>query len=452
MTTENEIIENTVVVEDIPEKSPTLCSIPWNHLVIQQNGNYRACCQCIRYPYGILTDSSGKTMNILTHTIDDARNSTVLKEIRSAMLKGEKPAACNLCWEEEKLGMASRRVHVNMMFEPDTSKTLEDGTINVEDYPLQYMDLRFGNLCNQACRSCGPTDSSLWYEEISQSQQGFSFYGYKTYNFKTKGSSITIDSDDFLWYNEPNFENEFKKNLKFIKRLYFTGGEPTINKAHFNTLQMCIDADVAKNIALDYNSNLMSIPDHLLEKWSNFSMINLGASIDAYGDLATYVRYPSVWSTIEKNISFLDNYSYQNRINLGISSTVSILNVLNFIDLTKWMMNRDFKIFRKLPTYHMLNGPSYLNVQILPEKTKNMIKQKYEEFFDYLKEFNGEYDSLISYYSNIITFMYEKKENMSEMKKFFYQMEKSDKFRNQDLFTYIPWLKETWQEMNNRIN
>lgn len=445
METEN---QSTVPKE---QNTSTLCPIPWNHLVIQQNGNYRACCQCINYPYGALTDADNNPMTILSHTFDEARNSAVLKDMRASMMRGEKPEVCNLCWDEEKLGMISRRMHVNMMFaQTDLSRTSEDGTIDIDSYPLEYMDLRFGNLCNQACRSCGPTDSSLWYEEVSQREKEFSFYGLKTYNFKNKGSAIAIDSDDFLWYNQPNFEIEFRKNLDSIKRLYFTGGEPTISKAHFNTLQICIDEGVASQIALDYNSNLMSIPDHLIEKWSHFASVNIGASIDAYGDLANYVRYPSIWSNIEKNILFLDNCSYLNEFNLSISSTISILNILNFLDLIEWMLKTDFKIFRKLPMYHMLNGPQYLNVQNLPIKTKDMIKEKYEIFFDKLKKYDGNYDSSIDYYKNIIAFMCEKPENKDQLKIFFYKMKESDKFRNQDLFTAIPWIKEVLEEINDQ--
>lgn len=431
--------------------SPTLCAIPWNHLVIQQDGNFRACCQCIRHPYGLLKDDQNNTMNILSHTINEARNSNVLKDIRKAMINGEKPEVCNLCWDEEKIGIVSRRLNVNTMFDkPDISKTSEDGSIDTESYPLEYMDLRFGNLCNQACRSCGPTESSLWYEEVAETQKQFNFYNLKTYNFKSKGSAIAIDSDDFLWYHKPNFETEFRKNLQSIKRLYFTGGEPTINKAHFNTLQICIDEGVAHNIALDYNSNLMSVPDHLLEKWSHFPTVNIGASIDAYGDLANYVRYPSQWETIEKNIFYLDNYTFTNNFHFGISSTISILNILNFIDLNEWMLDKNFKILMRTPTYHMLNGPTYLNVQILPIKTKDMIFKKYNDFFDKLKQKNGEYDSLISYYTNIISFMYEKDEDVNELKRFFDKMSKSDQFRKQDLFSYIPWIKDTWEYVNEQ--
>jgi hypothetical protein len=196
----------------------TICNIPWNHVAIQQNGDFRACCQCIKHPFGFLTDENTKPMNIITHTIDEARNSIVLKDMRAAMMRGEKPAVCNLCWEEESSGMSSRRMQVNSMFDgPNLKKTQADGTIDVEVQPVEYMDIRFGNLCNQACRSCGPTDSSLWYEEFATKQKDFSYYGNKTYNFKNKGSAISIESDDFIWYNKPNFEVEFRKNLRNIE-------------------------------------------------------------------------------------------------------------------------------------------------------------------------------------------------------------------------------------------
>lgn len=427
----------------------TICNIPWNHVAIQQNGDFRACCQCIKHPFGFLTDENNKPMNIITHTIDEARNSIVLKDMRAAMMRDEKPAVCNLCWEEESSGMSSRRMQVNIMFdEPNLEKTQADGTIDVVVQPVEYMDIRFGNLCNQACRSCGPTDSSLWYEEFATNQKDFSYYGNKTYNFKNKGSAISIDSDDFIWYNKPNFEVEFRKNLKNIKRLYFTGGEPTINKAHYNALQICIDEGVAGNITLDYNSNLMAIPDHLLEKWAKFNLINIGASIDAYGDLANYVRYPSIWLDMEKNILSLDKEYPHDNIKLGLSSTISILNIVNFLELTEWMLKTGFAKFRKIPAYHMLHGPSHLNVQHLPKKTKKMIEEKYEEFFEKVRTTYPEYQSVIDYYRNIIVFMNAKEENNQEMRAFFQKMFKSDVFRKQNIFTYVPWMTETWRQIN----
>lgn len=422
--------------------SPTLCAIPWNHLSIQQNGDYRACCQCIHPPFGKLTDGASQ-MNVQTTSFDDARNAVELKEIRASMLRGEKPTACKLCWDEEATGLSSRRKAVNGQYGlPDVSATTADGTVDVSVNPLTYMDVRFGNLCNQACRSCGPSDSSLWYDDAAELSptKKMVFYGNKTYDFKKKGKSWTIDSDDFLWYNQPQFFDELKKHLRNINRFYFTGGEPTINKAHFKTLELCVEADVAKNITLEYNSNLMAIPPALVKTWSKFNRVTIGASIDAYGHLANYVRWPSHWEDIEKNLFALDSDETIN-LDFTISSTISSLNILNFLDLIRWMSNQSFKKLRQMPSYHMLHGPSFLCVQNLPKQAKIDIAKKYDEFFDEMKRNKtANRRHIQNYLTRIIMFMNEKEQNIAAFNQLKVEIAKMDSRRNQDVKKSIPWL------------
>lgn len=415
--------------------SQTLCAIPWNHVAVQQNGDLRACCQCISPPFGKLTKDDGTEYNVVRDSLDEARNSSVLKDMRASMMRGEKPEACNLCWKDESQGFDSRRFHVNKMYgQPDITTTKEDGTIDVVASPLRYMDIRFGNLCNQACRSCGPTDSSLWYEESAELSPGFKYYGEKFYPFKKKGTTWIVDSEDFFWYDKPNFAEEFKKHIHQIDRIYFTGGEPTVNKAHFKTLDTMIEEGVAGKVCLEYNSNMMAIPEHLIEKWRHFGRITIGASLDAYGSLANYVRYPSEWSVVEKNFLRLDSEE-KAEIQLGISSTISILNVLNFLDLVRWSLKQPYKRARGMPSYHMLHGPNNLNVQILPPDLKAMIKEEYEKFF---AEIN---DPRITHYMRpIISFMEEGRFDAAEMRVFFHRMKLMDASRGQDLVTALPWL------------
>lgn len=422
--------------------SSTICAIPWNHLAIQQNGDYRACCQCIHPPFGRLTDGE-KPMNVLDTSFDEARNAIELKEIRSQMMKGEKPAVCKLCWDEEASGLSSRRKAVNLqMGPPDTSSTAEDGTLDTEANKLTYMDVRFGNLCNQACRSCGPTDSSLWYDdaaELSKTKK-LLFYGDKTYDFKKKGQTWIVNSDDFHWYNQPQFFEELKNHLSNINRFYFTGGEPTINKAHFKTLELCIAAGVAKNITLEYNSNLMAIPQSLIKTWSQFNLVTIGASIDAYGDLANYVRWPAKWGVIESNIFALDTNTSVN-LQFSISSTISCLNILNFLDLIRWMLNQQFKRLRIIPQYHMLHAPQHLNVQNLPDAAKQDITKKYEDFFLELEHNNvANHRHIENYLRSIINFMNEKEQNPIVFRRLKSELKTIDVRRNQSVEKSIPWL------------
>jgi hypothetical protein len=355
------------------------------------------------------------------------------------MMRDEQPTDCALCWHEESLGLPSKRGFINSQYDVEEliKNTDADGTINTTINPIQYLDVRFGNLCNQACRSCGPSDSSLWYEDEIKKRDRFTTNDKKIYFFKKKGNSVTIDSDDFFWYDKPNFEQDFRRTAHTLDRIYFTGGEPTVNKAHFKTLDWCVELDVAKNITLEYNSNLMAIPDSLIERWSHFKHVNIGASIDAYGKLAPYVRYPSTWATVSKNYLRLDRDETA-KISLSISSTISCLNVLNFLELARWTQTRQFKRAQRSPAFHMLHGPERLNVQILPMKTKKMIEQEYEKFFK-------KYPSLRTEMTPILTFMFaEDKSHL--LRSFFETTFQLDRNRKQKLFTFIPWMRNVWDE------
>ena len=40
----------------------------------------------------------------------------------------------------------------------------DDGSL--KEFEMKYMDIRFSNLCNMKCRSCGPACSSQWAQEF----------------------------------------------------------------------------------------------------------------------------------------------------------------------------------------------------------------------------------------------------------------------------------------------
>lgn len=432
--------------------SNTLCVIPWNHLAIQQNGDYRACCQCLQEPFGKLTSESGEQLSVLNSDFDTARNAPLLKDIRAEMLKGNKPTACQLCWDEEATGLTSRRQHINRHYDlTSLTDTAADGTLDTQVHPLKYMDLRFGNLCNQACRSCSATDSSLWYEDaVKLGNDKFKFYGSKTYAIVAKGKTWELDSDDFLWYQRPDFERYLRQHLNTLDRLYFTGGEPTVNKEHFRVLDLLIAEQRASSVSLDYNTNLMAVPDALIDRWSKFRRVSIGASLDAFGVAANYVRWPSTWDAVSQNLIKLDKASNVN-LGLGISSTISILNVLSFLDLTAWLLDAKLSRALPLPSFHMLQGPQVLNVQILPEDLKTFVANEYHAFF--LRYQNHPLGSrLKAHLTPILVFMNAVPGNKDVMFQFFKHMGVLDVIRHQRLLDVCPWLSKAHSQFTQDLS
>ena len=443
-------------------KDHKICPIPWHHISVQQNGDFRICCQNIEQPFGKFEKEPGVFLNVQRDSFDTARNHKLVKEVRKSMLAGEEHPACDLCWKEEKIGLNSKRVYMNKMitnnklYDIDHIKknTQSDGSINTDKFPLNYFDLRFGNLCNLKCRSCGPTDSSLWYEDYynlagSKENTRMWFYGVNRYTIVKDGNKFNIELDqpdapqitnDFEWYNQPAFWDQFINNLPNVERLYLTGGEPTVNKAHFRLLELCIEKDVAKHIYLEYNTNMYAMPPKLYDLWKHFKHIDIGCSIDGIGDMANYLRPPSTWDVLENNLNVLGHGNYNN-ISAKLSTTVSVYNVLNFLELAEWLINKRYKIIQDMPAFHVLHRPPYMSLKVLPAETKQEITEKYEQFYnDAIDKFDNNWAiAFRRFFGGIITFMNSEDHShlLPELKSRTLAL---DQLRNQKLEDVAPWL------------
>lgn len=434
----------------------TICPIPWTHLSIQQNGDFRACCQCIYPPFGQLTDN-GKTLNIATTDLNEARNHAVLKDLRKSMLQGEKHPLCNLCWAEEENGLSSKRKSTIKQYDISNYQKLTqaDGTIDTNQFPLQYIDIRFGNLCNLKCRYCGPADSSLWAEDYAlmanNEEPQLGFYNSPGYKIKKINNVWKIDSKDFEWYELDTFWDQIKKLIPYVDRYYFTGGEPTVNKAHFKLLELIIKMGYAKKVTIEYNSNIVAIPNKLFKLWSSFKNIEIGCSIDATGDLANYLRYPSEWSVLTKNLKRIDQSGklfseHSNRstpnITAAIATTISVYNIRNFLELTEWLMAQPFRRVRTIPSFHVLEGPKHMSIQVLPIEVKEQIKQEYEDFYKKIAKTDKNKAQIIqNIFTGIINYMFAQ-DCSALLKNLKIATTKLDSVRNQKLENQIPWLAE----------
>jgi hypothetical protein len=409
-----------------------ICPLPWNQLMIQQNGDFRLCCQCVHPPFG------KPGMRIQEQSIEEARNSELHQRVRSQMLAGEESPECQLCWDEERHGLNSKRLHMLKHYPVDRIKQTTLGYIDVDEFPLAYLDLRFGNLCNMKCRSCGPADSSLWYEDVeavnTPNHATFDFYLSKQYQLKKINNTWALKDDDFAWYENESFWDMMKTVVPHIDRLYLTGGEPLINKAQWRLLDLCIELGVSKNIVLEYNSNMTRVPDSAFDIWNQFREVHIGCSIDAVGDLAYYIRYPGKWKDIEPNIRKLGNSTCRNLV-AKFAPTISVFNILGFLDLVDWLHSNPLPRIRPSPSFHILEGPGYQNIQTLPTETKEWIVEQYNEWYNgapWRMRYKTQFDTILSYMR-----AQDRSHLLKDLKE---HTEKLDKHRSQSIADHVPWL------------
>lgn len=379
-------------IKIVEEKTgtPTFCALPWIHLATRPNGDARLCCVTNAsgahtgdHTVGLVKKENGVPANFGKDLPLDAFNNEYMRDVRKTMLEGKIPASCTKCFEEESNGIISKRVWETIVWrdrldiDSVVAKTQPDGSLPVD---IPYFDLRLGNLCQLKCIMCSPHDSSSWIRDWK-----IQYPKYQT--FELKQDQDWNRSFDYTWYQKGSFLDTMKSQAHHIKELYFAGGEPLLIPEHYKILEFMVETDNAKNCILRYNSNGLELPDKLFDLWKHFKQVKFNFSIDALGDRNDYIRYPSKWADVEKNLRLLDDTD--DNIVINIACAVQLLNVLYLPELAIWKKESNFKKVNLAPFgggligLHMVYLPSYLNIKVLPPELKALAKQRIEDFLVY---------------------------------------------------------------------
>jgi len=309
------------------------------------------------------------------------------------MMNDEIPPQCQKCFTEEAAGHRSKRNWETEYWstqgydeEGVVSKTTEDGTI---DPVIPYIDLRFGTKCNLKCIMCSPHDSSEWIPDWQKMNSQIKNEELKDImQWNNKGN---YDGASYNWHmNNPKFWDELYKQIPNMKQLYFAGGEPLIINAHYNLLEKCIEMGYNEQIELRYNSNGVEWKPELFDLWSKFKRVKFHYSIDSFGQMNDYIRYPSKWNHMVKQFHVLDDET-PNNVEITVACAVQILNIHNVPDLIKWKLEQRFKKINRWPygagliNFHFVYHPAHLNVKVLPQWFKDKTQEKYEEFYLWLE-------------------------------------------------------------------
>jgi len=379
--------------------SKTYCPLPWIFQAVRNNGDIRVCCQAnVSKSQGLLKKEDGTIYNASSDDLIEARNSPTLKKIRLDMLRGKHPEACVRCQKEESMNIRSRRQYEKQnwehlhSFKKAKAETSKDGSIVPSKSPSVYYDLRFGNRCNLKCRMCGPTDSDLWYADYVKiwDVHSFSDSHGEVHLIQNKNGAYKTKNQDYDWVDSPTFWDGIKKNTSHIRHIHTVGGEPLLINKHYELLESIIKFGNPKKVTIEYNSNITVLPTKALKLWEAFKNVKIGMSIDSYGSLNDYIRYPSCFKKIEKNMEQLDRLPSQN-LDLWIAVTVNVYNIFHLPEFIKWKLKKGFLNINALSssqpifTSHLLHTPQHLNIKILPTDYKLQIQNKFDYFLKTFK-------------------------------------------------------------------
>lgn len=440
--------------------SKTFCPIPWIFQAVRNNGDIRICCQANVTPnQGVVRKEDGTPYNAGRDSMKEARNGELMQAVRKNMLNGVWSEECARCQQEESSGLNSRRQYEleNWEFSYEDALRITDarGRLNVErDSPVVYYDLRFGNLCNLACRMCGPTDSHTWYEQWLGYHGGDGYNDTHGYVKLERNSKGRLETQDYSWHSSELFWDSIENNIPNIQHVYMAGGEPMMIERHYEFLQKCIDADAAKNIIIEYNTNMTNLPNRVLDMWTHFKQVRVGASIDGMGPVVEYQRWPLKWDQAYKNLQKLDEYAVNNNnIIPWLAFTVTAYNIFHLPEFMLWKLRESgfarINSTKKRPiiTHHVAHGPKRANIRILTPELKELVTQRYTAFKGIFKaEFSEEiYTVACDILDSVEKYMYadDYSDKIPEFVNFTTYL---DNARNQNILDIVPEYKGLFNE------
>lgn len=366
------------------------CLYPFAAFSIDNPGHTRICCNNNAWNRVHLN----KKLSDPTFELEKDYNNPLHTELRQYVMRDERHPSCKKCWDIEDSGAESYREMFNRSFlldnqDPEYWISKCDDTGNIKDIELVYLDITFGNKCNLKCVMCSGYNSTLMAKEQFEN---------KIINLTHYNKLQSLD-----WFEDAEQFNKIEKYFPNIQRIHILGGEPLLIE-HQDFLKKFIDLGISKNIDVSYNSNLTVLPREILEVWKEFKRVSLCVSVDAYGPLNEFIRFPMKWSKLERN--FEEVSKIPGNVRLEIHATFGALNYLGFTNFLEWSkeMAGKYSILEPVPFFNYIYEPTEFNPIHLPDNIKQIGYDRFSAWESNNKQFalNGRIQMLKGYYKAIL--------------------------------------------------
>jgi sulfatase maturation enzyme AslB (radical SAM superfamily) len=336
-------------------ESKTFCIYPWVHLHAYPNGDAFPCCHAEMKP--------GLVGNCRTSTLAEIWQDAPMQQLRESMLTETPHAACTRCYEQEQSGFFSGRKSANKHHGHHIKK------LDTNPFEMTYWDIRFSNLCNLKCRSCGHLFSSQWYQDQAKLVGG---------DWKDRNSVL-----NYAGRTETDMWQQLEPHLDFVEQIYFAGGEPLLMEEHYNILEELVTRG-RTNVRLIYNTNFTHTDlkgRSVFEYWKQFDSVAVGASLDGMGAYGEYIRKGTDWAQVEQNREHMLDVCP--KVDFYISPTLSIMNAWHLPDFHCEWVSKGLLQPQDL-NVNILQDPAYYRIDIAPAAYKQQLKTKYLQHLEWL--------------------------------------------------------------------
>jgi sulfatase maturation enzyme AslB (radical SAM superfamily) len=270
-----------------------------------------------------------------------------LQQTKTDFLNNTWPAPCINCKQSEEGSGHSFRL-LNDKFESYEKEIRDSNDLTYSN--IKHLNINTSNICNLKCIMC-MNSSYVRSREL---------YKLKLINYKPSVRAIPESTLDII----------LDLYIDKVESITFLGGEPFADEITLKFLNRLIDTGKSSTISLLLNTNLTLIThDILLRLKLNFKEVMIKGSIDGYGAVNDYIRYPSTWDIIMSTVELIKKLD----VSFIITTALTNLSLLRYYELVKWAHENKIKdLFISLAT-----DPAELQYDLLPGKIKKQLLGKY---------------------------------------------------------------------------
>jgi radical SAM protein with 4Fe4S-binding SPASM domain len=403
-------VELTEREEFLLKESKTFCIYPWIHVHAYPTGEAYPCCHA---EMGI-----GEIGNCRKNTLEEIWQGQPLQQLRDDMLNERPNSTCQRCYEQEESGFFSGRRSANKHHGHHIKK-LEDNP-----FELTYWDIRFSNLCNLRCRSCGHIFSSQWYQDQAKLAGG---------DWKDRNTVL-----NYAGRTETDMWTQLEPHLDYVEQIYFAGGEPLLMEEHYCILDELVRRE-RFDVRLIYNTNFTHTDlkgKSVFEYWRKFDSVAVGASLDAEGARAEYIRKGTTWDIVVANRREMIRVCPE--VDFYISPTLSIMNAWHLPEFHRNWVEQGLIRAQDL-NVNILQDPAHYRIDIATTECKAELERRFRQHITWLRDQDPLHRATQGFES-AIAFM-NATDNTHLISQFWSKTQQLDAIRNESCLNILPELK-----------
>jgi MoaA/NifB/PqqE/SkfB family radical SAM enzyme len=448
------LIDAESIKERLDSVSSSLCLAKWKqvslHLTTGLNNS------CYHPPlHKIPIDEIGQTPGSL-------HNTPHKKEQRKMMLRGERPAECQYCWNMEDLGeMSDRHYRSGEPWAAVDFDRIANSTGDEDDVVPSYVEVNFNSACNLACSYCSPQFSSTWMQEAER------MGAYPT-------STPHNDPDYFRGNRRPIPAREHNPYVEAfwawwptlyprLRHFRMTGGEPLMDKNTYRVFDYVL-AMPKPDLHLNVTSNF-SVEEKLWDKYLDYTQRLCATNIEHFMQYvsidsgfiahAEYIRHGlDAHLCLTRCCNWLHDIPGRNSLTFIITmnnlSVLGLQKLLEFIlDLRRTHSHTYQRVWFDTP---VLRQPAWQSLQILPESYARVLERT-ADWMELNMEtpadaFHGFKDFEVQRLRRDIAWMRagQGKDHNGAKADFYRFFSEHDRRRNTDFLSTFPHMRQWWSE------